>query len=79
MFLHKKAITSFEEARRSDIENERLPPTRKEVDEAERSKTEAAIKEAIHKVEEDKELAEVAEVYIKDDERRKSLKANFSK
>ncbi|RHZ81072.1 hypothetical protein Glove_124g13 [Diversispora epigaea] len=71
----KKAITSFEEARRSDLENERLPPTRKEVDEAERNKTEAAIKEAIHEVEMDKELAEVVEVFVKEDERRKSLKA----
>ncbi|CAG8472581.1 9915_t:CDS:10 [Diversispora eburnea] len=70
----KKAITSFEEARRSDLQNERLPPTREEVDEAERNKTEAAIKEAIHEVEMDKELAEVAEVFVKEDERRKSLK-----
>ncbi|CAG8762033.1 17550_t:CDS:2, partial [Acaulospora morrowiae] len=67
----KKAITSFEEARRSDLENERLPPTRKEVDDVERSK---AIKEAIQEVDDDQVLQEVAEVFIKDDERRKSLK-----
>ncbi|CAG8761820.1 2520_t:CDS:2, partial [Acaulospora morrowiae] len=67
----KRAITSFEEARRSDLENERLPPTRKEVDDVERSK---AIKEAIQEVDDDQALQEVAEVFIKDDERRKSLK-----
>ena len=31
--LHRLAIGSFEEARKSDIENERLPPTRSQVDE----------------------------------------------
>ncbi|CAG8539159.1 16226_t:CDS:2, partial [Acaulospora colombiana] len=67
----KKAITSFEEARRSDLENERLPPTRRESTEVDRSK---AIQEAIQEVDDDQELQEVAEVFIKDEERRKSLK-----
>ncbi|CAG8489182.1 15916_t:CDS:10 [Funneliformis caledonium] len=70
----KKAITSFEEARRSDIENERLPPTRQEVDAAEHAKTKQAIDAAIEEVNQDKELAEVAEVFVKEDEKRRSLK-----
>lgn len=70
----KKAITSFEEARRSDIENERLPPTRQEADAAEHAKTKQAIDAAIEEVNQDKELAEVAEVFVKEDEKRRSLK-----
>ncbi|CAG8629914.1 17992_t:CDS:10, partial [Cetraspora pellucida] len=70
----KQAITSFEEARRSDLENERLPPTREEVSAAEQAKTKAAIEEAIQEVDKDEALAEVAEVFIKEDEKRRSLK-----
>ncbi|RIB17514.1 calcineurin A [Gigaspora rosea] len=70
----KQAITSFEEARRSDLENERLPPTREEVNAAEQAKTKAAIEEAMQEVDKDEELAEVAEVFIKEDEKRRSLK-----
>ncbi|CAI2166390.1 13754_t:CDS:10 [Funneliformis geosporum] len=70
----KKAITSFEEARRSDIENERLPPTRQEADAAEHAKTKLAIDAAIEEVNHDQELAEVAEVFVKEDEKRRSLK-----
>ncbi|CAG8709620.1 8703_t:CDS:1, partial [Cetraspora pellucida] len=61
-------------ARRSDLENERLPPTREEVSAAEQAKTKAAIEEAIQEVDKDEALAEVAEVFIKEDEKRRSLK-----
>ncbi|CAJ0913426.1 18908_t:CDS:10 [Entrophospora sp. SA101] len=70
----KKAINSFEEARRSDIENERLPPTREETDAAEQLKTQAAIAAAVEEVNNDQELAEVADVFVKEDEKRRSLK-----
>jgi serine/threonine-protein phosphatase 2B catalytic subunit len=70
----KKAITSFEEARRSDIENERLPPTREEADAAEHEKTKKAIDAAIEEANHDQELADVAEVFVKEDEKRRSLK-----
>nr|CAG8441793.1 6523_t:CDS:10 [Entrophospora candida] len=63
-----------EEARRSDIENERLPPTREETDAAEQLKTQAAIAAAVEEVNNDQELAEVADVFVKEDEKRRSLK-----
>ncbi|CAG8558661.1 14190_t:CDS:10 [Rhizophagus irregularis] len=70
----KKAITSFEEARRSDIENERLPPTRQEADAVEHAKTKKAIDAAIEEANHDPGLAEVAEIFVKEDEKRRSLK-----
>lgn len=70
----KKAINSFEEARRSDIENERMPPTRQEADAAEQKKTKEAIDAAIEEANQDQGLAEVAEVFVKEDEKRRSLK-----
>ncbi|GBC00528.1 hypothetical protein RclHR1_03890013 [Rhizophagus clarus] len=70
----KKAITSFEEARRSDIENERMPPTRQEADAVEHAKTKKAIDAAIEEANQDQGLAEVAEVFVKEDEKRRSLK-----
>ncbi|RIA97207.1 calcineurin [Glomus cerebriforme] len=70
----KKAINSFEEARRSDIENERMPPTRQEADAVEHEKTKQAIDAAIEEANQDQGLAEVAEVFVKEDEKRRSLK-----
>ncbi|CAG8724239.1 12265_t:CDS:2, partial [Dentiscutata heterogama] len=63
----KQAITSFEEARRADLKNERLPPPREEVNADAQAKTKAAIEEALQEAEEDEQLAEVAEVFIQED------------
>ncbi|CAG8703273.1 27459_t:CDS:10, partial [Dentiscutata erythropus] len=70
----KQAITSFEEARRADLKNERLPPPREEVNADAQAKTKAAIEEALQEAEDDKQLAEVAEVFIQEDVKRRSLK-----
>ncbi|CAG8487403.1 10119_t:CDS:10 [Ambispora gerdemannii] len=71
----KKAITSFEEARKSDLENERFPPTRGEQDAISEAKQQKAIARAVEEVNQDRELNEVAEVYVKEDEKRRSLKS----
>ncbi|CAG8472510.1 9677_t:CDS:10, partial [Ambispora leptoticha] len=71
----KKAITSFEEARKSDLENERFPPSREEQIARNETKQQKAIAEAVEEVNRDKELNEVAEVYVKEDEKRRSLKS----
>jgi len=69
------AITSFEEARRSDLDNERLPPTsRSEFELQERKKQERAIAQAVEDVDKDPEIADIAEAFVKDDEKRRSLK-----
>ncbi|KAI9316696.1 serine/threonine protein phosphatase 2B catalytic subunit [Dichotomocladium elegans] len=60
----KTAITSFEEAKKSDIENERLPPTREMKDALIKEETDNKIRDAIQ--EEDKELAEVADAIMSD-------------
>ncbi|CAG8529224.1 8163_t:CDS:10 [Paraglomus occultum] len=70
----KKAITSFEEARRSDLDNERLPPSRSEIELQERQKQERAIAQAVEEVDKDPEIADIAEAFVKDDEKRRSLK-----
>ncbi|KAG9284288.1 hypothetical protein G9A89_002098 [Geosiphon pyriformis] len=70
----KRAITSFEEARNSDLENERLPPTREEQDAITEAKQQQAIAQAVEEVNQDKELNEVAEAFVKEDEKRRSLK-----
>ncbi|KAF9579008.1 3',5'-cyclic-nucleotide phosphodiesterase (PDEase) (3':5'-CNP) [Lunasporangiospora selenospora] len=44
----KDKIRSFEDAKRSDIENERLPPTREEKDKEDKDKIMKAIDEATH-------------------------------
>ncbi|KAF9114950.1 3',5'-cyclic-nucleotide phosphodiesterase (PDEase) (3':5'-CNP) [Mortierella sp. AM989] len=44
----KRAIHSFEDAKRSDIENERLPPTKEEKEKEEKDKILKAIDEAQH-------------------------------
>lgn len=46
-YIKKKAITTFEDARRSDIENERLPPTsREKLDEMHRETTSSKLRNA---------------------------------
>ncbi|CAO3631679.1 unnamed protein product [Cunninghamella blakesleeana] len=58
----KTAITTFEEAKRSDLENERLPPTR-EVKEAQlREETDSKIRDAY--TEKDESLNNIAEAII---------------
>ena len=44
----KKAIHSFEDAKRSDLENERLPPTKEEKTKEDKNKIWRAIDEATH-------------------------------
>ncbi len=73
------AITSFEEARKSDLQNERLPPTREEQNAIEDTKQKQAIAQAVEEVEQDKELNEVAEAFVKEDEKRRSLKGTGNK
>jgi hypothetical protein len=51
-----------------------LPPTREEADAAEHEKTKKAIDAAIEEANHDQELADVAEVFVKEDEKRRSLK-----
>lgn len=52
------AIGSFDEARHSDLQNERLPPTRYEVDEMNHSALNNAMERATH--ERDATLEDVA-------------------
>ncbi|KAI8065262.1 serine/threonine-protein phosphatase 2B catalytic subunit A1 [Gongronella butleri] len=59
----KSAITTFEEARRSDLENERLPPTREMKDAKMREETDIKIRDAYS--EEDKNLNEIADAIVK--------------
>ncbi|RUS15459.1 Metallo-dependent phosphatase-like protein [Endogone sp. FLAS-F59071] len=58
----KNAITNFEDARRSDIDNEHLPPTREEKDAQNQAKTKEKIIHAVE--EEDVELTQVAEAIV---------------
>jgi hypothetical protein len=51
-----------------------MPPTRQEADAAEHAKTKLAIDAAIEEANQDQGLAEVAEVFVKEDEKRRSLK-----
>ncbi|CAO3625820.1 unnamed protein product [Cunninghamella blakesleeana] len=60
----KTAITTFEDARRSDLENERLPPTREARDALLKEETENKLRDAVE--EEDKELSEVADAIMVD-------------
>jgi serine/threonine-protein phosphatase 2B catalytic subunit len=60
----KSAITSFEEAKKADIENERLPPPGKERDAIMKEETDAKIRSAVE--EEDSQLNEVADVIMED-------------
>ncbi|KAI8388146.1 calcineurin [Radiomyces spectabilis] len=57
----RHAITTFEEARRSDIENERLPPTNREAKEAtQKETTSSRIRDAVE--EEDRSLGHIADM-----------------
>ena len=51
-----------------------MPPTREEADAAEHAKISLAIDAAIEEANQDQGLAEVAEVFVKEDEKRRSLK-----
>lgn len=58
------AITSFEEAKKADIENERLPPPGEERDAIMKEATDAKIRSAVQ--EEDSQLSEVADVIMEE-------------
>jgi serine/threonine-protein phosphatase 2B catalytic subunit len=58
------AITSFEEAKRADLENERLPPSGEARDEMIKRETDKKIRNAVQ--EEDTTLNEVADVIVED-------------
>ncbi|KAF7730815.1 3',5'-cyclic-nucleotide phosphodiesterase (PDEase) (3':5'-CNP) [Apophysomyces ossiformis] len=60
----KSAITSFEDAKRSDLENERLPPTREMKEAMLKEETNSKIRDAVE--EEDKQLTEVADAIVSD-------------
>ena len=53
------AITTFEEAKRSDLENERLPPTREVKEQLLKEETDNRIRTAVE--EEDQAMEEVAD------------------
>lgn len=58
---HRIAITTFEEARRSDIENERLPPaSRESINAIHQETTNSKLRDAIG--EQDDDLSRMAEV-----------------
>lgn len=56
----KEAITSFEEAKKVDQQNERLPPSHDEVVKRNRIAKEAAMRAAVKEADHDKELNRVA-------------------
>ena len=56
----KEAITSFEDAKKVDMQNERLPPTHEEVEKKEKQAKEVAMNQAIKEADNDKELNRVA-------------------
>lgn len=56
----KEAITSFEDAKKVDLQNERLPPTHEEVEKKEKEAKEAAMNRAVREADNDKELDRVA-------------------
>jgi serine/threonine-protein phosphatase 2B catalytic subunit len=58
----KSAITTFEDAKRSDLENERLPPTREAKDALLREETNNKIRDACD--EEDKKMNDLADAII---------------
>ncbi|KAL1933914.1 hypothetical protein VTP01DRAFT_8004 [Rhizomucor pusillus] len=60
----KSAITTFEDAKRSDRENERLPPTREMKEAKLKEETDSKIRDAVQ--EEDKNLNEVADAIMSD-------------
>ncbi|KAI9267971.1 serine/threonine-protein phosphatase 2B catalytic subunit A1 [Phascolomyces articulosus] len=60
----KSAINTFEDARQSDMENERFPPTREMKDALMKEETTNRIRDAVE--EEDKELNKLADVLVND-------------
>lgn len=56
----KQAITNFDDARRVDLQNERLPPTHEEVMRQSEEKHEAALTRARHEADNDKGLTSMA-------------------
>lgn len=56
----KEAITSFEEARKVDLQNERLPPSHEEVEKKGKEAKEEALRGAVREADNDKELNRVA-------------------
>lgn len=56
----KEAITSFEDARKVDIQNERLPPSQEEVEKKGKEAKEEAMTRAVREADNDKELNRVA-------------------
>jgi serine/threonine-protein phosphatase 2B catalytic subunit len=66
----RRAIHNFDDAKRSDIENERLPPTKEEKTKEEKDKINKAIEAAKHTPQ--KELEEI-EAMKMDEVRRDSL------
>ncbi|KAI8089857.1 serine/threonine-protein phosphatase 2B catalytic subunit [Halteromyces radiatus] len=76
----RRAITSFEEARRSDIENERLPPTTREMDEAMTTEiTSSKLRDAAQQ--DDSALEKIADVIIappKNDHQSSKSSTGFS-
>ncbi|KAA8912434.1 Metallo-dependent phosphatase-like protein [Sphaerosporella brunnea] len=56
----KEAITSFEDARKVDLQNERLPPSHEEVSKKEKEAKEEAMNRAVREADNDKELNRVA-------------------
>ncbi|SAL94768.1 hypothetical protein [Absidia glauca] len=67
----RRAITTFEEARRSDIENERLPPTSREMDDAMTTEiTSSKLRDVAQQ--EDTDLERIANVIIASPENEKN-------
>jgi len=56
----KEAINSFEDARKVDLQNERLPPTHEEVEKQGKEAKEQAMSRAVREADNDKELNRVA-------------------
>lgn len=56
----KEAITSFEEAKKVDLKNERLPPSHEEVEKKGKEAKEEAMRTAVREADNDKELNRVA-------------------
>ncbi|ORX50934.1 serine/threonine-protein phosphatase 2B catalytic subunit A1, partial [Hesseltinella vesiculosa] len=61
----KSAITSFDDARQSDIENERMPPTRQARDAVLQQETVNKIRDAVQR--DDQHLCQVADAIMEDD------------
>lgn len=56
----KEAITSFEEARKVDLRNEKLPPSHEEVEKEAKEAKEEAMRTAVREADNDQELNRVA-------------------